>query len=171
MITPGTPQNDLAQAQDDARTNDAYKPYLNRDGTLRTSYCNQATCAIVKSQNGPMDALKYRDSGNTAVANDAARQLSKSPDWREVSPQDAQRLANQGIVVIGVQPNTGLKDNGMPNHGHMVTVRPEIVPGLAESYGTAPVVNSIGKRREVVPAQQAFDPKLPPPRYYAPNRR
>ena len=59
----------------------------------------------------------------------------------------------------------------MPNHGHMVTVRPEIMPGLVEGYGTAPVVNSIGKSREVVPAQQAFDPKLPPPRYYAPSRR
>jgi hypothetical protein len=161
-IMPGTPQNDLIKAQDAARANPRYEPTFDDTGNLKSSYCNQATCDIVQKVNGPMAALKYPGSGNMAVANDAARYLAKSPNWREVTPQDAQRLANRGIVVVGVQANPG-------GHGHMVTVRPEIMPGLAESLGVAPIVNNIGARINVVPARDAFDRELAPPRYYSPK--
>jgi hypothetical protein len=99
-----------------------------------------------------------------AVANEAANQLANSSEWHEVLPKDAQNLANQGTLVIGVQP----KPYG---HGHMITVRPETMPGLAASLGQALIVNNIGEDRNVVPAGQAFNSALGRPRYYAPNRR
>jgi hypothetical protein len=99
-----------------------------------------------------------------AVANEAAKQLANSSEWHEVLPKDVQNLANQGTLVIGVQRNPF-------GHGHMVTVRPETMPGLAGSLGQAPIVNNIGEDRNVVPAGQAFKNSLAPPRYYAPNKR
>ena len=163
VITAGTPQNDLAQAQDAARTDDAYKPKLKSNGELDKSFCNTATHDIVQSAGGSTDGLTY-PNGTTAVANDAGRYLPNSKDWQEVSPQDAQNLANQGTAVVGVQRNPG-------GHGHMVTVRPEVMPGLAQSLGQAPIVNSIGEKREIVPAAQAFPDQSQPVRYYAPNKQ
>lgn len=165
-ITPGTPQNELIQAQDAARTNPAYKPHPpdNPDAT----FCNFATCDISKTVGTPMKDLYY--GKRYALANEAAQQLANSSEWHEILPKDAQNLANQGTLVIGVQPNPY-------GHGHMVTVRPETMPGLAASLGQAPIVNNIGKDRNVVPASRAFTRELSPgrelrpPRYYAPNKR
>jgi len=53
----------------------------------------------------------------------------------------------------------------------MVTVRPEDHPGLAEMQGEAPIVNNVGARRNVVPADQAFPDGTRPVRYYAPKQR
>jgi len=99
-----------------------------------------------------------------ALANEAAQQLASSSEWHEVLPKDAQNLANQGSLVIGVQPNPY-------GHGHMVTVLPETMPGLAASMGQAPIVNNIGQYRNVVPASQAFDNRLSPPQFYTPDMR
>jgi len=159
-ITPGTPQYKLIQAQDAARNNPAYKPHP-RDN-LEATFCNFATCDISKAVGAPMKDLYY--GKRYAVANEAAKQLANSSEWHEVLPKDAQNLANQGTLVIGVQP----KPYG---HGHMLTVRPETMPGLAASLGQAPIVNNIGEDRNVVPAGQAFNSVLGRPRYYAPNRR
>jgi hypothetical protein len=63
VITPGTPQNDLAQAQDAARTDDAYKPEKQPGGR---TFCNTATHDIVQSVGGPTDGLTY-PNGTTAV--------------------------------------------------------------------------------------------------------
>lgn len=159
-ITAGTPQYNLVQAQDAARSNPAYKPHPpnNPDAT----FCNFATCDISRAVGAPMKDLYY---GNRyALANEAAKQLPNSTEWHEVLPKDAQNLANQGTLVIGVPPNPY-------GHGHMVTVRPETMPGLAASLGQAPIVNNIGEERNIAPASQAFDNRFSPPRYYSPNKR
>jgi hypothetical protein len=161
--TPGTPQNNIIQAQDQTRTDKAFQPKFNDDGTLNKSYCNTATYAIVKAANGPTDGLEY-PNGVPAVANDAARYLPLSKAWDRVQPQDAQDLANQGTVVVGVQSNPG-------GHGHMVTVRPEIVPGVSEMSGEAPLVNNVGRERNILPADRAFPDSSLPVRYYAPSLR
>lgn len=109
-----------------------------------------------------MDALVYPNSnGQYRVANDVAASLPKSPDWRAVSPYEAQRLANEGVVAVGVQRNPG-------GHGHMVTVRPELQPGSNESIGAPPTVNNVGKRVGVGPDSWAFEPGQPV-NYYVPN--
>jgi len=159
-ITPGTPQYKLIQAQDTARSNPRFQP--NQPDNPGATFCNFATCDISKSAGAPMAALCH---GNRyALANEAAQQLANSSEWHEILPKDAQNVANQGTLVIGVQSNPY-------GHGHMVTVRPETMPGLATSLGQAPIVNNIGHDVNVVPAGQAFEKKLAPPRYYAPNRR
>jgi hypothetical protein len=159
-ITPGTPQYKLMQAQDAARTNPAYKPHPSDNPDA--AFCNFATCDISKAVGAPMKDLYY--GKRYALTNEAAEQLPSSSEWHEVLPKDAQNLANQGTLVVGVQPNPY-------GHGHMVTVRPETMPGLAASLGQAPIVNNIGEQRNVVPAEQAFDNGLVRPRYYAPNKR
>ena len=157
-ITPGTPQYKLIQAQDAARTNPTYQP--NQPSNPGATFCNFATCDISKAVGAPMKDL-YR--GNRyALANEAAQQLANSSEWHEVLPKDAQNLANQGTLVIGVQPN---------GHGHMATVRPETMPGVAASLGQAPIVNNVGEDVNVVAAARAFKSSLAPPRYYAPNTR
>jgi hypothetical protein len=125
--------------------------------------------------NGPAAVLEY-PNGTPAVANDAGRYLAteaKQPtgSWRALEPSEAQDLANQGTVVIGVQRNTGQDANGNPNHGHIVTVRPELIPGEAESLGQGPIVNNIGRTRTVQPAQSVFEKDGGPVLYYGPSRR
>jgi len=170
-ITPGTSQYELTKAQDDARNNPAFAP--RQDGT---TFCNRATCEIVQRMKGPMGALTY-PKGEYAVANDAGRYLAidAKPDrpgqWRVVPPEDAQRLANEGIVVVGVQRNTGRDAQGGHKHGHMATVRPELIPGLAQSLGRAPIVNNIGARRTIEPGETAFREDGGPVIYYTPRRR
>jgi hypothetical protein len=71
VITPGTPQYELATAQDEARRNPEFAP----QGEDGPTFCNRATCEIVKRIKGPMAALTY-PSGEYAVANDAGRYLA-----------------------------------------------------------------------------------------------
>src|SRR5437660_896484 len=99
----------------------------------------------------PVDDLKYPDSNNYMVANDAWLKLQNSKQWYEVQPNEGQDIANQGKPVIGVQPNWERDENGKFKHGHMVTVRPEDHASLAELQGEAPIVNNIGVQRNVVP--------------------
>jgi len=178
--TPGTPQYELTRAQDDARSNPAFKP--KEDGT---TFCNRAVCETVKRTKGPMGALTY-PNGEYDVANDAARYLAEdamlpSGHWRAVdTPREAQELANQGIVVVGVQTNRGRDERGRQRHGHMVTVRPEASPGLAESVErklssamerqVLPIVNNVGAAISVESAATAFE-KSQPVHYYTPRKR
>jgi hypothetical protein len=66
-ITPGTPQNELIQAQDAARTNPAYKPHPpdNPDAT----FCNFATCDINKTVGAPIlrQEIRARQRGGATT--------------------------------------------------------------------------------------------------------
>ena len=133
-----------------------------------------------------MGALTY-PNGEYAVANDAAGYLaedafSPSGQWREVPLDQVQRLANEGIVVVGVQRNSERDEQGRLKHGHMVTVRPESMPGFAASLEErssksenqkkfVPIVNNIGRELRVEPAATAFSNKNDPVFYYTPRRR
>jgi hypothetical protein len=177
VITPGTPQNALAQAQDDARRNPAFQP---KDDTGPT-FCNTATYEIVKRAGGPLGALEY-EQGKAAAANDMARYLSVesgSPGgtWRAVGPEEAQKLANQGALVLAVQPFTGKDKRQNPNHGHIATVRAEEIPGMRQDIHEkltpdqefAPLINNIGRKVTIEPASTALRPGLAI-HYYTPNR-
>jgi hypothetical protein len=180
VITPGTAQYALAQAQDEARNNPAFK-YSGTPGD--PTFCNIATYDIVKRMGGPVQTLEY-DKGKAALANQAAHQLAKdsllpSGRWRGVdTPVEAQNLANQGVVVVGVQQGTR-DENGNRKHGHMVTVRPELTPGFAadnqhqlassgKSAQFTPVVNNIGSSISIEPAANVFH-KSEPILYYTPR--
>lgn len=71
------------------------------------------------------DQLKsqlQRELGNEwtryTKANQIIEKIKKSPDWQEVSPEDAQKLANAGVIV------EGLKHGGGGESGHVATVSP-----------------------------------------------
>jgi hypothetical protein len=68
------------------------------------------------------------------------KSVNSGSGYREVSPAEAQRLANQGVLVVAVQPHFG--------HGHVATVRPG-------GSGSNPLINNIGKRVNIVPASRA----------------
>lgn len=57
---------------------------------------------------------------NPAIANQIAVNLSKSKEYKEVTPQDAQALANKGNLVIVAWQNPDPR-----HHGHVATVRPD----------------------------------------------
>ena len=169
VITPGTPQNRLAQAQDSARANPAFAPVGRPGSRNRRTFCNYATCNIATNTDAPLGPLE-NDDGNPNVANvDYNTLADPASGYHEVTPEEAQELANQGVTVIGVQENPGVDSNGNAKHGHILTVRPELMPGLAEMLGQAPLVNNIGGRREVAPASGAFSSSRPV-KYYAPNK-
>ena len=157
--TPGTPQNGLATAQANARSNPAYQPQSDPTTGARTTFCNLATCNTVESVGGPIDAITDKN-GQPNLANTSAQQLPNSSQWHEVSPQEAQNLANQGVPVVGVQEHSG--------HGHEVTVAPELMPGLTMHLYGSPLVNNVGARVGVMAASQAFSTSQPV-HYYAPN--
>ena len=159
VVTPGTPQNTIATAQDAARQNPAFAPQGTPGSPDRVTFCNYATCSIIKAVGGPMDALTNA-SGTPNLANTDARTLANSPRWREVTPQEAQNLTNRGVIVVAAQANTG-------GHGHVATVRPELMPGLAQGLGQAPLMNNIGSKLEIAPAANTFS-RSQPVRYYAP---
>jgi hypothetical protein len=160
VITPGTPQNTLANAQADARSNPAYQPRIDPSTGKETTFCNMATCSTVESVSGPTGAIEDK-SGQPNLANTAAQQLPNSSQWHEVSPQEAQNLANQGVPVVAVQANPA-------GHGHEATVAPELMPGLTMQLSGTPSISNVGHAVGVMPASEAFSSSRPV-HYYAPN--
>jgi RHS repeat-associated protein len=156
MITPGTPQYNLASAQDSAMANPAFAP----DNATNKTFCNLATCDVMGTLGGPMDAL-MGGKGAPNLANTDAMTLANSPDFHEVSPEEAQDMANEGIAVVAVQANPY-------GHGHIAAVRGELMPGLNESMGAGPTINNIGRTRDIGTAGQSFRSDQPV-HYYAPN--
>jgi hypothetical protein len=121
----------LVDAQDDARQNPDYAP-----GFQGATHCNQATADIARAAGAPM-APFVDEQGNPVLANQMAENLAHSGEYREVSSDDAQRIADDGGFVVGVTGNPG-------GHGHIATVRPEGVEGDAPNGSRGPLMNNIG---------------------------
>lgn len=94
-------------------------------------------------------------------ANDIAMNLRSSSDWKRVSSEEAQELANQGSLVVAAWHNP----NGS---GHVATVRPEGLPGDNPNPGRGPLLNDIGQRNAVRYENWAFRTGSDV-RYYTPN--
>jgi hypothetical protein len=147
VITPGTPQNKLANAQDAARNDPKNQPVGAPGSAERKTFCNFATCQVAKATGTTTDAL-VNTKGIPNLANTDAKTLANSPSWRVVTSDEAQRLANQGVTVVGVIAETG--------HGHIVTVRPELLPGAQNVGQYGPLVNNVGASIGVMNANDAF---------------
>jgi RHS repeat-associated protein len=158
VITPGTPQNNLANAQDAARANPNNQPVGTPGSPDRKTFCNIATCQIVKATATTTDGL-VNAHGQPNLANTDAHTLANSPSWHQVTPQEAQNLANQGVTVVGVISEAG--------HGHIATVRPELLPGTQDVAAHGPLVNNIGGHVGVTNGNNAFGGATPT--YYAPT--
>ena len=87
-----------------------------------------------------------------------SKALASSKDYKKVTPEQAQQLANKGIFVVGAQA------------GHVATVRPEGVAGdnlYKGGSGTGQLINQIGADVYVSRANWAFR-NVPAELYYAP---
>ncbi len=96
-------------------------------------------------------------NGTPNLANVDAKTLAAT--GTPVTPQQAQDLANQGVFVVGVISETG--------HGHIVSVRPELIPGTQDVGKYGPLVNNIGGHVGVTNANNAFGGATP--KYYVPK--
>ena len=142
------PIKELVRAQDAARNNPDFQP-------TKQTHCNQATCSILKSLGAPMGDLTDKN-GNALLAKDIAKNLSNSSDYKNVTADEAQLLANNGIPVIGV------------GNGHVATVRPQGVVADNPSAGKGPLINDIGRAVSVQNQNWAFG-KNADVQYYAPR--
>jgi len=142
---PLPPSADVAKlvvAQDRARANPNFAPQGRPDTPERRMFCNVATRAIAKETGHSTKPLQGR-------ANEIAGRLAEgTSESREVQANQVIPLANQGNVVVGVQP-------GDPS-GHIVTGRPTLAGFGSFVSVYDPPVNNIGARREVVQASEAF---------------
>jgi RHS repeat-associated protein len=152
---PPQDKKQLVNAQDSARSNPALQPKGN------TTHCNAATCQIVKQTGAPLDPLVDKN-GKPTTANQQAQNLANSNQYREVTPKEAQQIANNGGTVIVAYDNP----NG---HGHTATVRPEGVPGdNPPKGGRGPLINDIGRNVGVHNENYTFR-KGTEVHYYAPK--
>jgi hypothetical protein len=146
----------LVNAQDAARADPKLQPVGTPGSPDRTTFCNIATCQIGKAVGAPLGSLTNAN-GTPNLANVDAKTLAAT--GTPVTPQQAQDLANQGVFVVGVISETG--------HGHIVSVRPELIPGTQDVGKNGPLVNNIGGHVGVTNANNAFGGATP--KYYVPK--
>jgi RHS repeat-associated protein len=141
---PKVERQELIEAQDDARSNEAFQP--GKTGT----HCNQATCAIAEAVGAPTQPLTDK-GGNPVKANQQAQNLKDSKRYREITREEAQRIANQnGFVIVAYENTSG-------GSGHTATVRPTGVPGdNPRKGGHGPLINDIGRVVRVQNENYAF---------------
>ncbi|HVN21287.1 MAG TPA: hypothetical protein VMU05_21045 [Dongiaceae bacterium] len=108
----------LIAAQDDVMSDESLQP----SGT--TTHCSAATLRVAKATGVEWDGILGNKDGNF-TANDQIANLAKAvkeKKYKEVTPDEAQTLANQGITVFATQAKPG-------GHGHVATCRPEGAAG------------------------------------------
>ena len=159
---PGTPTYRLVMAQDTARANQAFRP--SGQPRQEKTFCNHAACFIARQTGIPLGPLTD-SQGVPLLANQQAANLAvKGSGYHQVSPADAQALADKGMTVLAVQPHA--------KHGHIATVRPDntyFAPyEVRDLRGTGPVINQIGNHIGVFHESGAFLPHTPV-KYYAPD--
>jgi hypothetical protein len=148
-------RKELIKAQDDARAN----PEFQKDAKGRT-HCNAATLNVAQSVGAPTGPLVDKH-GAPLPANDMAKNLAKSKEYSEVTPDKAQQIADQGGLAIAAYDNP-------KGHGHVVTVRPCGVDGDKPVGKSGPVLNDIGAYDRIDRHSKAFR-KGSVVRYYTPQ--
>jgi RHS repeat-associated protein len=165
----GPPQQDTKQqlinAQDAVRNNPKLGPTVRRDKDgnpvvgkngkpMTDTHCNQATVCVAKAMGAPMEPLYGKagpdKNGATQIrANDQAKNLAGSSSYREIEPDEAQQLADNGKLVIVAYENSD-------GPGHLATVRPDGVPGDKPVGSSGPLLNNVGRSVGVMRESRAF---------------
>jgi hypothetical protein len=100
--------------------------------------------------------------GNNYTANTQINNLANPENgFHEVTPEEAQTLANSGVVVLATQHGS--------RHGHIATVRPEGVPGDTPVGRHGPLLANVGPQNGVMHQSAVFTPAHGAIVYYAPN--
>lgn len=132
-------RKELIEAQDQARNNPDYQP------NGRQTYCNQALCST--AQGVGINAGEIQNGKGEALLADQQRSnFANSEEWRAVSREEAQFLANRGEFVAVTGP------------GHVASVRPEGIPGewMDKDKRGLPLLNNIGRQNGVMRENYAF---------------
>lgn len=101
------------------------------------------------------------------TANLIVDRMTNAPEFAEVSAEAAQRLANDGKVVIaGIRGEVENPGGSIPlyGHGHVSVCSPGKAMYSGKWRESAPQVFNVGKKNGVMSANYAFRGK---PRYYA----
>lgn len=159
VVTPGTPQYNLAAAQAAARSNPKFQPQGTPGQPDRKTFCNISVCAIVKATGGATDGI-VNAQGQPNLANTDVKTLADSSAYQVGTPQQAQDAANAGQIAIGVISETG--------HGHIVTTAPELIPGTQDVGKFGPLVNNIGASVGITNANNVFRNPNNQPTWYVP---
>lgn len=115
----------------------------------QVTFCNVATSFIAC-------AAGY-DHFRGLCANDIIDKMNKNPDFAKVTPNNGQKLANDGLLVIA-----GRKDDP---HGHVAVVLPGSELVYSDKWKSdCPTLANVGKTNGVFGANWAF---AEPPDYYA----
>ena len=150
----------LIKAQDAARTDPSLQPKVGADGkSIEATFCN---IGLVKqaADVGASLAPLVDSKGTPLLANQQAKNLAQSSDYKEISAKEAQRLADNGVIVIAAAGNAS-------GHGHVATVRPQNVAGDSPTGRNGPIINNIGAHNEIRRESAAFPPSMTP-KYYVP---
>jgi RHS repeat-associated protein len=144
----------VTRSQNAARANPAFGP------SGGVTHCNQALCSIARQAGAPTRDFLDRH-GNPLSANAIAQNLIHSADYHEVSPSEAQAIADRGQLAIFAYENA-------KGHGHVGTVRAAGIPGDPKTGGSGPLLNNIGATIAIERASRVFRAGRQV-RYYAPN--
>jgi len=99
----------------DVEHNRKYLPTGVRGTASRTTHCNQFAQDALKGIGVPKQNIP---SGNANSMNNFLNKQGAAHGWRQVSPAEAQKMANEGHPVLA-----SWKNNKGP-HGHVAVVRP-----------------------------------------------
>jgi len=115
-----------------------------------TTYCNKAVNEVCEA----FDYYAFRG----LLANEMVTRMMRGPEWGEVPPRSAQKIANDGHVVIAGAHGE--------EHGHVAVVFPgrRCVKSGKWPEEPCPIVANVGRTNAIVGANYAFKDK---PKYWA----
>lgn len=140
---------------------DTQPGYPAANGNTKTTWCNRAAIRIANDLGYNTDPLLNKNSSgkpdlDVTNANSIAKNAAKAAqngEIREVTPEQAQELANQGIVVIAVQDNSSIKINGNEVPGHVGIVVPSTEP---YDPTKGPLIGQAGRKNRIDEASDSF---------------
>ena len=101
------------------------------------------------------------------TANLIVDRMTRAPEWAEVTPDVAQKLANDGkVVVAGIKGEITNPGSAIPllDHGHCAVVAPGATCYSGKWREAAPMTFNVGKKNGLMAANYGFRQK---PRYWA----
>lgn len=131
-------------------------PKFNKDGSLKTTYCNFAVWKVAHA----VGYTGFDCPDGPIMANQMVAVMRKGDPWYRVDASVAQAAARTGGLVVA--------GHEYKDHGHVAVVSPE--GGLVYSGKwkmDVPTVCNIGKKQENCGANFAFDTNDTPPTYFA----
>jgi hypothetical protein len=155
-LVPQDPVQSLIDAQNAAMADPQYAP------AGGVTHCSEASLSIAVALGIPTSGVLCDAGGNNLLANAQIGNLANSMNgYQQVAPDDAQTLANQGVLVFATQSRDP--------HGHVVSVRPGNVPGDQPTGLTGPLLANVGIFVGVAHQSMVFTPLHGDILYYAPS--